>query len=72
MSLRSFARFASSLASLLLLVGLAARPLAAQSTVDWITGSVVDGTGKPVIGATIEAYSIELDVTKKATANDKG
>ncbi len=74
MSLRSIVRFASPLAVILLLGGVAARPAAAQtgSSVDWITGTITDGTGKPLMGATVEAYSIELDVTKKSITNDKG
>lgn len=72
MSLRSLVRLASSLACILLLGALTARPVAAQSTVDWITGTITDDLGKPVMGATVEAYSIELDVTKKTTTNDKG
>jgi hypothetical protein len=74
MSLRSFARLASTLAAVLVLAGLSTAPLAAQtgSSVDWITGTITDETGKPIAGAGIEAYSIELDVTKKATTNDKG
>ncbi len=74
MSLRSFARWTSSLASLFVLTALTSSPLAAQtgSSVDWITGTITDGTDKPIVGANIEVYSIELDVTKNTTTNDKG
>ncbi len=57
-----------------LLATLAAPVAVAQSgsNVDVITGTITDGTGQPVIGATVEAFSIETEVTKRQTTNDKG
>ncbi|MDZ4259688.1 MAG: TonB-dependent receptor [Gemmatimonadales bacterium] len=61
-----------------LLAGLAvlvlAPELAAQqgSAVDVIVGTVTDSAGTPVGGATVEAYSIETQVVRKTTTNDKG
>lgn len=42
------------------------------SSADWIIGAVTDNTGQPVPGAVVEAFSIELQVTKRTTTNDKG
>ena len=33
---------------------------------------MTDATGKPVAGAVVEAFSIETEVTRKGTTNDKG
>ncbi|PKL93124.1 MAG: hypothetical protein CVV20_05250, partial [Gemmatimonadetes bacterium HGW-Gemmatimonadetes-1] len=61
-----------------LLAGLAvlvlAPELAAQqgSAVDVIVGTVTDSAGTPVGGATVEAYSIETQVVRKTTTNEKG
>ncbi len=71
-SLRTSVR--SILASLVFLaVGIAPRAIAQSgSNVDVITGTITDGTGAPVVGATIEAFSIETEVTKRQDTNDKG
>ena len=59
---------------LLVLAAFAVRPLEAQggNSVDIIVGTVTDATGKPVAGAVVEAFSIETEVTRKGTTNDKG
>ncbi len=72
MLVRSFARFASALALLVTIAALAAHPLHAQGTLDIITGKVTDASGKPVAGAVVEAFSIETEVTRRSTTNDKG
>ena len=74
MTQRVFARPLGTLMALFTLVAVAVAPVAAQtgSSVDVITGTITDGAGKPVGGALIEAYSIESQVTKKTTANEKG
>ena len=72
MSVRLFARIASALALLVTISTLAARPLHAQGSLDIIVGKVTDATGKPVAGAVVEAFSIETEVTRRATTNDKG
>ena len=73
MFVRSFARVTSLLALLLALSATAARPLRAQGgSLDIITGKVTGADGKPVAGAVVEAFSIETEVTRKATTNDKG
>ncbi|MEP6591295.1 MAG: TonB-dependent receptor [Gemmatimonadota bacterium] len=74
MLLRLFARPLGIVGTLFALIALAVHPAAAQtgSSVDVITGTVTDATGKPVADATIEAFSIETQVTKKTTSNDKG
>lgn len=72
MAMPSLARL-PGLASVLLALALV-RPVAAQtgSTVDVITGTIMDSAGAPVAGATVEAYAIESQVTRKTTTNDKG
>ena len=74
MVVRFFARVASALILLLALTAIAVRPVHAQggNSVDIIVGTVTDVTGKPVAGAVVEAFSIETEVTRKATTNDKG
>ena len=74
MPMRCVARPLGTLMALVALVAGAVRPATAQtgSAVDVITGTVSDATGKGVAGAIIEAYSIESQVTKKTTSNDKG
>jgi hypothetical protein len=51
-----------------------ARPLTAQSgsAVDVITGTVSDSLGRPVDGATVEAYAIISQVTRRTTTNSRG
>lgn len=63
---------AGLIASLCGLVG--ASPLVAQagSSVDVITGTVTDSGGQPVRGATVEAYALETQVTRRTTTNDRG
>jgi hypothetical protein len=52
---------------------LASRPAAAQGgNVDIISGAVTDQAGKPVPNATVEALSIETDVTRKTMTDAKG
>src|ERR1019366_5055753 len=73
MFVRLFARAAGVPALLGALGTTAVRPLHAQGgALDIITGTVTDVTGKPVAGAVVEAFSIETEVTRKATTNDKG
>lgn len=74
MLLRSLARWTGVATFLLALTALAAVPAAAQngSNVDLITGTVTSDSGKAVVGATVEAYSLETQVTKRTTTNDKG
>jgi len=73
MFVRLFARAASTLALLLMVGLLAARPLHAQGgSLDIIVGTVTDASGKPVAGAVVEAFSIETEVTRKNTTNEKG
>ena len=73
MFVRSFARVASGFAVFAALAAIAVRPLHAQGgALDIIVGKVTDATGKPVAGAVVEAFSIETEVTRKATSNDKG
>ncbi len=49
-------------------------PLGAQtgSSVDVITGTVTDSAGRPVAGATVEAYALETQVTRRTTTNTNG
>jgi hypothetical protein len=74
MLVRFSARVASALVLLLALAAIAVRPVRAQggNSVDIIVGTVTDATGKPVAGAVVEAFSIETEVTRKGTTNDKG
>ncbi|MEO5799761.1 MAG: TonB-dependent receptor [Gemmatimonadales bacterium] len=74
MQIRLFARPMGFMLVVFALLAVAARPASAQtgSSVDVITGTITDATAKPVAGAIIEAYSIESQVTKKTTSNDKG
>ncbi|MGH7584191.1 MAG: carboxypeptidase regulatory-like domain-containing protein, partial [Gemmatimonadales bacterium] len=67
---RFFARTLGVFGLVLAVGALAARPLHAQVTI--IVGTVTDPTGKPVAGARVEAFSIETEVTRPATTNDKG
>ena len=74
MLVRWFVRTTTALALLLALAAVAVRPLEAQggNNVDIIVGTVSDASGKPVAGAVVEAFSIETEVTRHATTNDKG
>ena len=69
---RLFALCASASGIVLALVFVSAAPAAAQGNVDYIIGTIVDASGRPVAGAGVEALSLELQVTKKTTTNDKG
>ncbi len=68
-SMARLAGLASCLAALMFTT-----PIAAQqgSAVDVIVGTVTDSTGTPVAGATVEAYSIETQVSRKTTTNERG
>lgn len=58
---------------LLLSLSAAFSPLSAQGgNVDIIIGTVKDATGKAVQGAIVKAQSLETQVTRTATTNDKG
>lgn len=48
--------------------------LAAQvgSTTDILTGVVTDSTGRPLEGATVEATSVETQITRRTQTNDRG
>lgn len=72
MAHRSLARLAGRVGTLALLA--TAQPVHAQvgSAVDVIVGTVTDSLGNPVAGATVEAYSIETQVTRKTTTNARG
>ena len=72
MLVRSFARVASAFALLVTVAAISARTLHAQGTLDIIVGKVTDAAGKPVAGAVVEAFSIETEVTRRQTTNDKG
>ncbi len=63
----------AGLTSCLAVLGFAT-PAAAQvgSAVDIIVGTVTDTLGNAVGGATVEAYSIETQVSRRTTTNDKG
>ncbi len=73
MLVRSFARLASAIALVIAAGAIAVRPLHAQGgSLDIIVGKVTDANGKPVAGAVVEAFSIETEVTRRQTTNDKG
>jgi hypothetical protein len=74
MLVRLFARTTSACALFIALAAVAPQALLAQggNSVDIIIGTVTDATGKPVAGAVVEAFSIETEVTRKGTTNDKG
>src|SRR5690242_8209365 len=42
------------------------------STTDIITGHITSPDGRPVVGARVDAMSIETGVTRSRTTNDKG
>ena len=42
------------------------------STTDIITGHITSPDGRPVVGARVEATSVETGVTRSRTTNDKG
>ena len=69
---RTLARVAGFGLCLVALVSV--RPMAAQtgSAVDVLTGTVTDSLGNPVMGAAVEAYAIESQVTRKTTTNNRG
>ena len=59
----------------LLLIGLlVATPAAAQVgvTTDIITGTVTDGNGTPIPGATVEVMSLETRVLRSAVTDPRG
>jgi hypothetical protein len=57
-------------------VTMLAAPLSAGaqvgSTTDIITGKIMSPDGKPIVGARVDATSIETGVTRSRTTNDKG
>jgi len=67
--------FKPLLVAVALLAGLAI-PRAARaqvgSTTDILTGKITSPDGKPVVGARVDAMSIETGVTRSRTTNDKG
>lgn len=56
---------------LILVLLLIATPLAAQDA-DVITGRVVDGTGRPVVGARVEAISAETEISRSVLTDTNG
>src|SRR5690348_15881274 len=42
------------------------------STTDIITGHITSLDGKPIVGARVDAMSVETGVTRSRTTNDKG
>src|SRR5881275_2830300 len=58
----------------LAIVALSARVARAQvgSTTDIITGKITSPDGKAVVGARVDATSVETGVTRSRTTNDKG
>src|SRR5947209_178982 len=58
----------------LVVVVLSARVVRAQvgSTTDIITGKITSPDGKPVVGARVDATSVETGVTRSRTTNDRG
>ena len=69
-------RVSSVLCALLILVTSLAAPRAARaqvgSTTDIITGKITSPDGKPIVGARVDATSVETGVTRSRTTNDKG
>ena len=67
-------RVFSLLLSALIAAAAIPSPLAAQSgsTTDIITGRVTGPGGAPIGGATVEATSVETQVTRRATTNTDG
>lgn len=51
-----------------------AQPAAAQIgvTTDIISGVITDSTGQPIAEAIVEAYSLETQITRSATTNQRG
>lgn len=73
MLLRRIVRAACTVCVMCFVATLASRPAAAQGgNVDIISGAVTDQAGKPVPNATVEALSIETDVTRKTMTDAKG
>src|SRR5205085_326931 len=66
----------SVLCALLIIVSSLGAPRAARaqvgSTTDIITGTITSPDGKPIVGARVDATSIETGVTRSRTTNDKG
>ncbi|MGD9524618.1 MAG: carboxypeptidase regulatory-like domain-containing protein [Gemmatimonadales bacterium] len=69
---RPLARLAGLAGCLMALAFVPSLAAQAGSSVDVITGTVTDSSGVPVAGATVEAYSIETQVNRRTTTNDKG
>src|SRR5437762_13148378 len=69
-------RVSSVLCALLILVSSLGAPRAARaqvgSTTDIITGKITSPDGKPIVGARVDATSVETGVTRSRTTNDKG
>jgi hypothetical protein len=61
-------------ALLALFVLAAARPIAAQvgTTTDVLTGLVRDSTGKPIVGAVVEATSVETQIVRTTKTDPRG
>lgn len=73
MTARLFRQLVPALVAAMALSMASARRAAAQgSSVDIIAGTVTDENGKPVANASIDALSIETDVTRHTTSNAKG
>lgn len=70
---RFSARAAGIITLVLTIAALAARSAHAQGgNLTIIVGTVTDASGKPVVGALVEAFSIETEVTRSDKTNDKG
>src|ERR671931_142119 len=71
-----YCRLASVPARLFLLVVVLGAPTRVQaqvgSTTDIITGKITSPDGKPIVGARVDATSVETGVTRSRTTNDKG
>jgi carboxypeptidase family protein len=61
-----------SLASIVILLAFAAAPASAQTTYATITGTVTDGSGAVIEGATIVATNVETTVATTTTTNREG
>jgi hypothetical protein len=65
-------RFLPALLVVLIFAALPAAQAQVGATTDIITGTVVGPDGRPLTGATVEVTSVETEVTRRKTTNDRG
>ncbi|MEO9078678.1 MAG: carboxypeptidase-like regulatory domain-containing protein [Rhodanobacter sp.] len=64
--------FRAKILPLVMTALLAATPVFAQDTSSWIAGRVLDASGQPVVGATVQIVDVPKGTTKVTTTDSSG